>query len=301
MEMNEKDTWVSGKLAVLRPEWEAKPSRAAVLLKERLEARPRFKGWVIAMAASTAMVALALALPEGRLKAEEIWQRFFMKSFAVVRLELSNAPFRASIESNGMTREFQSLVEAASFAGFEPEAPAGIAFGKSVVTGPIKVKQVVDVPALRQALERVGAHDLKVPGEWSGVTIRMEVGPMVISEVEGDAQIIQAKPFELQLPSGFPLARFSEAVFRSLGVPAWKAALMANQFAKNPAWLLDVPEDEAVELEEVRIGDGTGLLLVDPSEEKAERATLLFSAKGKIFAVSSASKERSLQLARRIE
>lgn len=301
METNENAAWVAERLATLRPDWEANPSRASVLLKERMEIQPRSRRWVFAMAATTAVVAFALVLPEGRLKAQELWYRFIVKSFSVVRLDLSNAPLRASIETNGPTREVPDLQAAAAYAGFASVVPAGALLGKTVVTGPIHVKQVVDVAALRGALEKVGAHDVRVPDEWSGVTIRMEVGPMVISEIQGDAQIIQAKPFELQVPPGFPLAGFSEAVFRSLGVPAWKATLMANQFAKNPAWLLDVPEDEAVELEEVRIGDGTGLLIVDPSEEKAERATLLFSAKGRIFAVSSASKERSLQLARTIE
>jgi len=301
METNENGAWVAEKLAALQPEWEPRPGRAQAMLRERLVEAPRARRLVLALAASAGLAAFVLALPEGRLKAQELWNRFVVRDFAVVRLDLSKAPFQASIQTNGMTRTVQNLEEAAQYAGFAPALPAGFEAGLTVVTGPISVSQIVDLPKLRSALQASGAMDLRVPDEWEGAAIRMELGPLVITEIKGDSQVIQARPFELRVPPGFRLAQFSEAVFRSLGVPAWQASLMGNKFARNPAWLLDIPEDEAVNVEEVRIGESGGLLVEDPTEEAASRVTILFNTKDRIFAVSSPSRARSLQLARELE
>ena len=74
---------------------------------------------------------------------------------------------------------------------------------------------------------------------------------------------------------------------------------MGEKFAANPAWLLDVPEGEAVRVEEVKLRANSSGLLVEELDNQTgvSRATILFSTADRIFAVSSDSRGRSLQIA----
>jgi hypothetical protein len=72
---------------------------------------------------------------------------------------------------------------------------------------------------------------------------------------------------------------------------------MGEKFAANPAWLLDIPEDEVVHIEEVRLRAGGGLLVEDPIEGGGGRVTVLFSTADRIFAISSGSREESIRIA----
>jgi hypothetical protein len=303
MKINERDVWVAEKLEAVRPEWRPDVGRARALLARGDFARGRGHGWAWVAATAACLVAMAIAMPEGRLMAQSLWYRFVVRSFAVVRLDLSRVPLESSISSNGAARSVNGMEEAAQLAGFQPLSLAECGPGQSVVTGPMHVTQVVRVAALREALRKVGALDVDVPDAWEGLELHMDLGPMVITEYRGDAQVIQSRPIALHVPSGLPFERFAEAAFRSAGVAAWQASLMASKFARNPAWLLDVPEGEAVVVEEVAIGASQGLLVEDPKEDKGSRVAVMFGTygtKARIFAVSSDSRELSLRLARSI-
>jgi hypothetical protein len=191
--------------------------------------------------------------------------------------------------------------EAEARAGFRPVFPprelVGDAPARVMVTGPMTARQTVDVVALREALAKVGAHDVDVPEVWQGVTLRLEMAPMVIAGYADEVQVIQSKPFAFETPAGFPLAKFAEAAFRCAGVPAGPARAMAEKYAANPAWLLDVPEDEVAQVEEILMGARSGLLVEEPVETGGWRVTVLFGTAERVFAVVSNSRGRSLAIA----
>jgi hypothetical protein len=256
----------------------------------------------IATASAVALlVMIAAALPQGRVLAQEIWYRMFVRSFDVVRVDLSRLPLSTSITTNGLRQAAGGLEEAARLAGYRPvlraEDPAELA-----VLGPIQIRQVVRVQEVNAALIRAGVHDVTAAAEWEGVTISTEISPMVIAEYRDGVQIIQALPMALQFPAGFPLARFAEVAFRCTGIPFWQARTLAEKFAKNPSWLLDIPEDEVVNLEEVVLwADTNGLLIEDPKESGSSRVTILFGTPERIFAVSGNSRDQAMQVARSLQ
>jgi hypothetical protein len=302
MEINERDAWVAEKLEAVRPEWRPDLGRARALLARGEAAPEKSHAWRWVAVCSAGVLTIALALPGGLVKAQELWQRVMLRSFSVVRLDLSKVPLEVSVTSNGATREVTGMEEAARLAGFQPLLPEAQSARRTVVTGPMSVTQVVRVGPLRAALRKAGAYDVEVPDSWEGLELRMDLAPLVITEYMGDAQIIQSRPVGFRFPATIEFERFAAAVFRGAGVQAWQASLMARKFALNPAWLLDVPEDEAVIVEEIAVGRESGLLVEDPKEEGGSRVTVMFGAisgtRDRIFAVSSDSRETSLRLAR---
>jgi hypothetical protein len=125
----------------------------------------------------------------------------------------------------------------------------------------------------------------------------MAIGPMVIAGYKDEVQIVQAKPIELDVPADFPLAKFAEAAFRCAGMSWWQARAMGEKFAANPAWLLDIPQDEVVNIEEFQLRASAGLLVEDPIEGGGSRVTVLFGTADRIFAISSGSREDSIRIA----
>jgi hypothetical protein len=250
--------------------------------------------------AAAAIFAILVALPQGRMLAQEILFRWFVRSFDVVRLDLSRIPLKASITANGGGTAV-NLDEAERLAGYRPILPPRQVVGEAptqmFVIGSIGIRQRVSVREFREALAAAGASDVPVPSEWEGVTLRTNIAPMVIAAYPGEIQVVQSKPIELLAPAGFPLARLAEAAFRCAGISAPKARAMGEKYAANPAWLLDVPENEVVQVEEIRLGMGSGLLIEDPAEQRGERITILFSTDERVFAVIGNSREQCIRIA----
>jgi hypothetical protein len=90
------------------------------------------------------------------------------------------------------------------------------------VTGPIAVEQTIHVHDIESALGKMEANDVPVPAEWEGVQLRTEIGPMVAANYPDNVHILQARPVELSVPSGFALQHFAEVAFRSIGVSLWR-------------------------------------------------------------------------------
>lgn len=68
--------------------------------------------------------------------------------------------------------------------------------------------------------------------------------------------------------------------------------VFAAQFAKNPAWLLNVSPDEKVKLSEISLPGGKGLLIEDMDEhEKAERFTVILGTQELLFVVSAPTRD----------
>jgi hypothetical protein len=302
MEQNRNDLWTAERLASTKPNWSPNLTRGRALLDARLHARNRLWGWFAVPAAATALCVLVLAITSARSFAEDVWYRFVLDRVNVVRLDLSESPLNTHVVTNGLERSVQNLEEAQAQAGFSPRLPSPEALPgvpSITVTGPISVEQTIRVSDLESALARVGAFDVQVPDEWNGVQLQTEIGPIVTANYPGDIEIQEELPMQMAIPSGFPLRHFAKVFFESMGVPGWKADVMARQFADHPAWLLDIPPNAPVTLHELKFSDSPAFLTEEYDPSGAfRRATVILCTRERIYSVSSPSVTLSTQIAK---
>jgi hypothetical protein len=301
METNHENRWVANRLATIEPQWSPNLARGRELLDARIAGGRHSWTWMVAAAATAAVCVAVLAFPATRAIAHELWYRFVLNRVDVVRLDLSKLQLHTQVTNNGLEQSVQNIDEAERKSGFRPYLPSpGVLYANPgiTVTGPIAVEQTIHVRDLESALNKVGASDVQVPVEWEGVQLRTEIGPMVAANYPDNVHIVQARPIELSVPSGFALERFAEVAFRSIGVPVWEARAMAQKFAAHPAWLLDIPPDAVVNLQEVSLRAGPALLIEDFDEKGAVKwATVVRSTSERMYSVSSKNQELSIKIA----
>jgi hypothetical protein len=301
METNHENRWVANRLATIEPQWSPNLARGRELLDARLAGGRHSWTWMVAAAATAAVCVAVLAFPATRAIAHELWYRFVLNRVDVVRLDLSKLQLHTQVTTNGLEQSVQNIDEAERKSGFRPYLPSpGVLLANPgiTVTGPIAVEQTIHVRDLESALSKVGASDVHVPVEWEGVQLRTEIGPMVAANYPDNVHIRQALPFELSVPSGFALERFAEVAFRSIGVSFWEARAMAQKFAAHPAWLVDIPPDTVVNLQEVALRAGPALLIEDFDEKGAVKcATVVRSTSERMYSVSSRNRELSIKIA----
>ncbi len=302
METNHEDTWVKERLAALEPQWNPDLAHGRHLLHAGL-AKPA-RAWPLMAAAATTLCLAALAFPQTRAFAQELWQRLVLHRIDVVRLDLSDLPVHAKLTMSGMQQPLTGLDDAERKAGFRPwlPQPGVLPPNPSLSMTPLMLaEQTIHVAEMAAALRKVGTNDVQVPPEWEGVQLRAAIGPLVAADYGDDVRILQAKPIELSIPAGFPLERFAEVAFRSLGVSVWEARALARKFAANPAWLLDIPPDEPVNLQEVSLRTGPALLIEDFDDHgKLEKVTIIRSTSERILAVMAPGRRLALEIANRI-
>lgn len=300
METNHEDLWIASRLAALEPQWHPDFSHGRKLLDTGIHNGTR-NSWRIAIAIATAVCVVALALPQGRVLAQQLWYRLFLNRVDVIRIDLSRLPLHARVMTNGLEQTVQSLEEAEMRAGFRPDLPPpGVLSMNPVIktTGPIVLVQTIHVRDIEAALNKVGASDVPVPTEWEGMQLRTEIGPMVAADYPDDVQILESRPIELSVSSGLPLEAFVETIFRSAGVSVWESRALAERFVANPAWLVDIPADEVVNVQEVSLRTGSGLLIEHLDRQgNVEGATVIHSTGERIYAVRAKDRQLSLRIA----
>jgi len=300
MEINQNESWVTDRLALVEPEWNPDRVRAGEQLSIALrEKRSRFSPWAIPAVAAVVCAAI-LSLPQTRAKAQELWAHFVMNRVEVVRLDLSDLPLETHVRMSTLSQPARDLSEAERLAGYLPNLPAGVlsANPKISVTGTMVAEQTIHVRELETALKKSGATDMTVAPEWEGVTLRSVIGPLVAADYPGEIQILQSPPISLTMPTGFPLERFAETAFRSIGVSSRDAATMARKFAANPAWLLDIPADEPVNVQELSLTSGAALLVEDFDDYGAvAKDTVIRSTSTRIYSVASPNRDLSIKIA----
>ena len=299
METNHEDRWVADRLATIEPQWSPNLARGRELLDARLAGRRYSWTW---MAAATAAVCVAvLALPATRALAQELWYRFVLNRVDVVRLDLSKLPLHMQVMTDGLEQSVQNTDEAERKTGFRPYLPSPDVLHATPainVTGPITVEQTIHVGEIESALGRVGASDVHVPQQWEGVKLRTEIGPTMAANYPENVQILQARPIELSVPSSFSLEDFTEVAYRSVGVSLWEARAMARKFAAHPAWFLDIPPNGLVNVREVALQGGPGLLIEDLNEKGAvKRVTVFHTTAERMYAVSARDRELCIKIA----
>jgi hypothetical protein len=301
METNHEDRWVANQLATIEPQWSPNLARGRELLDARLAGRRHSWTWLAAAAATAAVCVVMLALPGTRALAQQLWYRFVLNRVDVVRLDLSKLPLHMQVTTNGLEQSVQNVDDAERKAGFRPYLPSPGALDAKpdiTVTGPILVEQTIHVRDIESALGEVGASNVQVPAEWEGVQLRSEIGPMVAENYADNVRILQARPVELSIPSGFELEHFAAVAFRSMGVSSWESRAMAQKFAAHPSWLLDIQPDAVVKVQEVALGAGPALLIEDFDQKGAlKQATVVRNTSERVYSVSSRNRELSMKIA----
>lgn len=301
METNHEDPWVSNRLATIEPRWSPNLARGRELLDARLAGRRHSWTWMATAAATAAVCVAVLALPETKAIAQELWYRFVLNRVDVVRLDLSKLPLHMQVTTNGLAQSVENIDEAERKAGFRPYLPSlGVLDANPgiTVTGTITIEQTIHVRDIESALDKAGASDVQVPAEWEGMQLRTKIGPMVAANYPDNVHILQARPIELSVPPGFALEHFAEVAFRSIGVSWWEARTMAQKFAAHPAWLLDIPPDAVVNVQEVALRSGPALLIEDLDEKGAVKPTaVIWSTSERMYSVSSKNRELSVKIA----
>jgi hypothetical protein len=298
MDMHPEDTWVAARRGALAPTWE--PNLASGRARLAARARSPRRAWRYGLASAAAALLIASLAPSGRALAQDLWYRWFVTRVAVVRLDSSKIPLDTHIQTDNLFGNVASLAEAAAKAGFAPMLPpAGVVGGEPelVVMGPIVMTQRIRTADVEAALRREGVTDVDVPAEWDGTALRGVIGPIVVANYPGHVGVLQTAPIRLEMPAGFPLRQFAEVAFRSAGLEWHEARQLAEEFAAQPAWLLDVPADTAVTVETVSLRGASGVLIIDPADEGREHAKVIFSRGQRLFAVTSPSRELSLRVA----
>jgi hypothetical protein len=301
METNHEAQWIADRLATLEPHWSPNLVRGRALLDSELEKRHHSLRWIAVATATAAVCVAVLALPTTRALAQQLWCRFILNRVEVVRLDLSKLPLQMRVTTNGLEQRVQDMEEAERKAGFRPYLPSpGLlnANPSITITGPISIEQTIHVRDIESTLVKVGASDVQVPAEWEGVQLRTQIGPMVELNYPDGVQIVQTRPMELSVPSGFPLEQFAEVAFRSIGVSSWEARAMAQRFAANPAWLIDLPPDALVNIHEVSLQAGPAMLIEEVDGRGAvKRVTVVRSTSELMYSVSSRDRELSMKVA----
>ncbi len=293
--------WVAQRLASLNRQWEPDLVAARQLLNSRLEAPRGAANWIrIAVPAAVCIIAAA-AVPQTRAIAQGIWERLILNRVQVVRVDLSRLPLRLHITENGIEQSVNDADQAEQLAGFKPYLPSpGILDATPVmaVSGPIVMEQTIHVRDLESALEAAGATEVQVPAEWENVTLRSDIGKVVDAEYPGDIQISQMRPIEVSMPAGFPLERFAEAAFRSVGFSWRDAQNLAKDYAANPAWLVDIPPEQQASIQELALPAGPAVLIEKfAATGSVERATILCSTSERVYSVSSPGQALSVRIA----
>jgi hypothetical protein len=301
METNHEDLWVANRLATIEPQWNPNLARGRALLDAGLARRRYSWTWIAAAVATAAVCVAVLALPGTRALAQELWYRFVLNRVDVVRLDLSELPLHMQVTTNGLEQSVENMDEAERKAGFRPYLPSlGALYANPgiTVTGPLAVEQTIHVFDIESALRKVGASDVRVPPEWEGMQLHTEIGPMVEESYPDNVRILQAQPIKLSIPSGFALEQFAEVAFRSIGVSPWEGRAMAQKFAADPAWLLDIPPHAVVNVQKIALQGGPALLIEDFDEKgTVKRATVVRSTSERMYSVSSRNRELSIKIA----
>ena len=192
-----------------------------------------------------------------------------------------------------------SLNEAATRAGFTPRLPKSATPLQIGVTDPVHADARIEIAALNQALRDGTVTNVTVPQDWDAVTIAIEQGRGVLADY-GDFLIVQAPPLTLNTPSGFPLDQFVEVLFRVVGINGPDARTLREKFAANPAVFFPIPIRYEMDIHEVRLNSGSGLLMQNAS--KVGDLALVWSTTDHIYFLSGGLTEtRIIELANSIQ
>lgn len=297
METNNEMNWVDERLTVLEPAWRADLGRGGELLNAGLRRRAPFRVWIPAAAA--AAVCIALALPQTRAVAQQLWNHVFLNRVEVVRVDFSKLPLDSHITMGGITvaRDVEDAGRMAGFLPFVPVSDALSGVPSLAVLEKMEVNQIVHVDRLRAALQKARAGDVRVPAEWEGARLSYSVGPIVSLEYAGGVEISETNPIDFSIPAGFPLQRLAELALRGMGVSEREAGEMARKFSANPSMLLEAPASSTADVEQIVLRSGPAVMIQEFQRDgSVDHVTVIRTTGDRIYSVETKSRQQALEI-----
>ena len=192
-----------------------------------------------------------------------------------------------------------SLDEAVKRAGFDPRLPKSTNTPQFGVMDPVHAQITIGVADLNRALTEMKGTDVAIPQNWDGITIGIEQGRGILADY-GDFFITQAPALTLSVPAGFPFDQFVEVLSRAVGMNAAEARTLSRRFAANPAVLFPISVRYDMDIREVRLNSGPGLLLQNASKI-GELALAWSSADRSYFVTGQLTEAEAIDLANSIQ
>lgn len=293
-------------MALLVPPADWRPNLSAARL--RLEARQherRFVFWqsplTWAVAASLACAVL-VASPAVRAAGQQLWQWFTVRHIEVVRIDFDSLPGEArSLRAQPINKpappiSVRDAEEAARIVGFAPRLPQPAILPEAPqlsTLGPMSFGTVLRTADLELALQKAGVTDERVPKEWDGAELSLQIGPTVTAQWPG-ITLMQGLPPTISTPAGFDLRAFSTAALRAVGMNRETARRFGERMVNTPFLLLGITTEDKVAIREVNLRTGPATLVDDLGKDgQSERVSLIWSVSDRVYLLSGAIKADS--------
>src|SRR5262249_43558636 len=144
--------------------------------------------------------------------------------------------------------------------GFTPRVLTGKTPKRMFVTNLVKEAATINVAALTAAVRDAKLQDITVPADWDGVTLELQQRPGILIDY-GDFYVAQGPPRTLTTTPGFPIAQCLEVMFRVIGISTSEARNLRDSFAANASTYLPVAPRFDMDIRQVALPSGSGLLL----------------------------------------
>ena len=185
--------------------------------------------------------------------------------------------------------------EAAARAGFTPRLPKSTNKPEFGIIDSVNGETVIKTAELNMALDNAKASDVSVPKEWDGVVIKIQQAPGILADY-GGFLIMQAPPLMLTVPPGFALDRLMETILRIIGIDAKDASALREKFAVNAAAFFPIGSRYDMDIHEVRLNSGPGILLQN-ADKVGEIAFAWSSADRSYFITGQLTEAQVIEIA----
>jgi hypothetical protein len=250
---------------------------------------------------------LSILILSSALAAVQAPQGVALKRFEIIRINAADverlpAPLRFILNDplpDG--QPVDTLEAAARRAGFAPKLPTASSFPnlspkpQYVVTNPVRAQPRIGVAELTAALKAAEVENVPVPDAWNGVTIGLQQNSGVLVDY-GDFLLAQAPFFTMNAPAGFPLEQFLEVVFRVVGINAADSRNLREKFAANPTNFFPIPTRYEMDVHEVQLNAGPGMLLQN-AEKSGELALMWSDADRSYFLTGLVTENQAIAIA----
>jgi hypothetical protein len=217
-------------------------------------------------------------------------QTVTLKRFDVIRVDsdgITKVPpalrnmFEGPVQN--LARPVDNVEEAARRLGFTPRLPASKKPMELFITDAVRDDSKISVAELTEGLRQAKITDTSVPQAWNGVTVQLQQAPGLIADY-GEFFIAQSPPMTLSAPDVLPLDQLLEVVFRLAGISSADARTLRQKFAASPALYFPIPPRYEMDIREVRLNSGSGLLL--QNADKGGELAFMWSTEDRSFFLS---------------
>ncbi len=308
--------WVGRQTALLEPPagWSTDATTALTRLHERAVEQASVsmvRRWPAWAAAAAILIGGVLALPEGRVAAQQFWQFLTVPRMAVIQVkdwpEGVPSPAVKLIGTPLPPIPARDLEEARWRVHYDPRIPRPGVLAQSpkfLTTFSMAAGTVVNTADLELAMQKAGITDQRVPPEWNGAHLALHTSAMVIAQWP-DLALVQSLPLTLTAPAGFDFSAFSALVLKIVGVAPEEARQLAQRMGTIPQWLAPLARenDDFATIEEIRLNSGPATLYQERDRAgKVDRTTLFWSVPDRVYALDGTlSRELTIAVANAVQ